>query len=183
MIEYIITQKYTVFQVNDTNFAGILCKEDRKTIWTELGRSLKELKQISFKRQSNRNSQVLYKLKEPKPVTELFKKSDFEVEIKTGPKTDTYQITIPELSDVDVELGKIITVTAFKTIQLEPEDIAEWLELYGIIQGEIRVTTDDGIEDDDVEIDLLMTKVLPEILPIKGNRIKFFYPGIKTKFV
>jgi len=44
-----------------------------------------------------------------------------------------------------------------------------------------RVTTDThGIENDEIEIDLLMTQFLPEILPIKGQRIKFYYPGIKV---
>jgi len=75
-----------------------------------------------------------------------------------------------------------VTVTAFKTIHLEPQDIAAWVELYGFIQGEIRISTDEkeGIKDDEIEIDILMTKALPEILPIKGQRIKFYYPGIKT---
>jgi len=40
-------------------------------------------------------------------------------------------------------------------------------------------TDEEGIESDEVEIDLLMTRQLPEILPIKGQRIKFYYPGIK----
>jgi len=45
-----------------------------------------------------------------------------------------------------------------------------------------RVTTDeqDGIEEDEIEFDVLMTKALPEVLPIKGHRIKFYYPGIKS---
>jgi len=44
-----------------------------------------------------------------------------------------------------------------------------------------RVTTDThGIENDEIEVDLLMTQKLPEILPIKGQRIKFYYPGIST---
>jgi len=168
--------------MNEVNFCGILCREDRKKIWTELGREISELSQISFKRQSNRSSQVLYKLKEPKPITELFKKPEFDVEIKQGTRTDIYTLALPDFADVNVELGKVVTVTAFKTIHLDPSDVAEWVELYGFIQGEIRITTDekDGIADDDIEIDILLTKALPEILPIKGQRIKFYYPGIKT---
>jgi len=42
-----------------------------------------------------------------------------------------------------------------------------------------RITTDQqGIENDEIEADLLMTQKLPEILPIKGQRIRFYYPGI-----
>jgi len=121
--------------VNNEQFIGVVCKEDRKRIWKEIGRNLDELRQISFKKQSKRNSQILYKLKEPVLITEIFKKPEIEIELKTGSKTDTYLIYI---ADVEVELGKIVTVTAFKTINLEPEDIAEWVELYGFVQGKIR---------------------------------------------
>jgi len=44
-----------------------------------------------------------------------------------------------------------------------------------------RVSTDsDGIEDDDLEVDLLISKHIPEVLPIKGQRIKIYYPGINV---
>jgi len=137
---------------------------------------------LIFKRQSNRSPQILYKLRTPTPLTQLFKKSELEVEIKTGDKTDTYTAVVTDFADVDIELGKIVTVTVLKTIHLEPEDIGEWLELYGFIQGSIRINSDevDGIEEDDIEVDVLMTKLIPEILPIKGQRIKLYYPGIKT---
>jgi len=47
--------------------------------------------------------------------------------------------------------------------------------------GISRITTDvHGIKNDEIEADLLMTQALPEILPIKGQRIKFYYPGIRT---
>jgi len=43
-----------------------------------------------------------------------------------------------------------------------------------------RVSVDaDNIEYDDIEVDVLLNRHMPEILPIKGNRIKFYYPGIK----
>jgi len=44
-----------------------------------------------------------------------------------------------------------------------------------------RVTEDkEGVEYDDLEVDVLLIKPMPEILPVKGQRIKFHYPGIKT---
>jgi len=43
-----------------------------------------------------------------------------------------------------------------------------------------RISVDEhDIEFDDIEVDVLLNKHMPEILPIKGNRIKFYYPGIK----
>jgi len=49
------------------------------------------------------------------------------------------------------------------------------------LQISFRIAEDkEGVEYDDVELDLLMIKPMPEILPIKGQRIKFHYPGIKT---
>jgi len=119
-------------------FDGIICKDDRKKFWLGLDRELTELKQISFKRQTGRCSQILYKLKEETPITELFKKADFEIEIRGEIKTDTFAVSIVEFKDVEAELGKVITVTAFSTIHLEHQDIGDWLELYGFIQGNLR---------------------------------------------
>jgi len=68
----------------------------------------------------------------------LFKKPEFELELKGEISTSTYAVTILEFADITIELGKVITVTAFSTIQLEPQDIGDWLELYGFIQGNLR---------------------------------------------
>jgi len=125
---------------NNVIFDGIISKEERKKFWLELGKKIEDLRQISFKRQTGRPSQIIYKLREEAPITDLFKKSDFEIERpnSSGKGTDTYDVTLIDFVDVEVELGKVITVTAFKTIHLEPQDIAVWLELYGFIQGNIR---------------------------------------------
>jgi len=32
----------------------------------------------------------------------------------------------------------VVTVTAFKTIRVEADDVGEWLELYGKLQGDFR---------------------------------------------
>jgi len=125
---------------NGSLFEGIISKEERKKFWIELGRPIEELRQIAFKKQTGRPSQIIYKLKKPAPITDLFKKDQFDIERPngTGKGIDTFDVTLLDFADVEVELGKVITVTAFKTIQLEPEDIAIWLELYGFVQGEIR---------------------------------------------
>jgi len=44
-----------------------------------------------------------------------------------------------------------------------------------------RVSVDeDDVEYDGLEVDIILAKPLPEVLPINGRRIKFYYPGIKT---
>jgi len=125
-------------KLDGAQFDGVICKDDRKRFWIQLDRELTELKQISFKRQAGRCSQILCKLKEATPITELFKRSDYEVELKGEINTSIFSVSLAEFKDVTVELGKVITVTAFSTIHLEPQDIGDWLELYGFIQGNLR---------------------------------------------
>jgi len=129
---------FEVYKLNDKPFDGPLCREDRKSIWKEAGREISELQQISQKKISNKCLQVLYKLKTPTPIVKISSKSELEVEIKGEQGTKTYQVRLPDFADVETELGKIVTITAYNTIKVDSDDIAEWVELYGLIQGNIR---------------------------------------------
>jgi len=129
---------FEVYKLNNSPFDGLICKDDRKNLWCLAGREISELQQISFKRLNNNCAQILYKLKIAKPVVELFKTDDFDLELKKEGQIETYSIRVPELGEVETELGKVVTVTAFKTIRVEADDVGEWLELYGKLQGDFR---------------------------------------------
>jgi len=127
-----------VYRLNDNPFDSLLCREDAKVIWVELGRELTELRQISFERHSGRCLQIYYKLRVPTPITEISKRDDSQVEKTRGKGTDIYQVRFPAFKDVESELGKIVTITAAKTIKLKTSDITDWLELYGTIKSKFR---------------------------------------------
>jgi len=129
---------FEVYRLNDKPFDGPLCREDRKNIWKEAGRAISELQQVSQKKVSNKCLQVLYKLKKPTSIVEISSKSELEIELKGEQGTKTYHVRLPDFAEVETELGKIVTVTAYNTIKVETDDIAEWVELYGFIQGDIR---------------------------------------------
>lgn len=130
---------FEVYKLNDKPFDGQLCREDRKNIWKEAGRNISELQQVAQKKISNRCLQVFYKLKKPTSIVEISSKSEIEVELTGEQGTKTYQVRLPDFQEVKAELGKIVTITAYNTIKVDSDDIAEWIELYGLIQGDIRL--------------------------------------------
>jgi len=128
-----------VYRLNDLPFDSLLCRDDAKIIWVELGRELIELRQISFERHSGRCLQIYYKLRTPTPITEISKRDDFQVEkTREGKGTDIYQVRLPDFKNVESQLGKIVTITAAKTIKLKTSEITDWLELYGTIKSKFR---------------------------------------------
>jgi len=70
--------------------------------------------------------------------TDISKKSEFEVEVKNPNGTNIFTVRLPDFEDIKAELGKMVLVTIFKTIKLDVADVADWLELYGFIQGDFR---------------------------------------------
>jgi len=127
-----------IYRKNDQPFDQVLCREDCKTIWKELGREIAELKKIDIERHSGRCLQILFKLKKATPITEISKRAEFEVEKSSKTGTDIYSVRLPDYNQVECKLGEIVTVVAFKTIRVETSDIGDWLELYGNIQGSFR---------------------------------------------
>jgi len=123
-----------IYRKNDYPFDEVLCRDDCKKIWKELGREISELKKIDIERHSGRCLQILYKLHKSTPITEISKRAEFDIE----KGSDIYSVRLPDYNSVECKLGEIVTVTATKTIRLETSDIAEWLELYGELQGAFR---------------------------------------------
>jgi len=67
---------------------------------------------------------------------------------------------------------------SFTNISLTIERLK--LVIYLISFSIYRVTVDEeGIEYDELEVDIVFSQQMPEVLPIKGQRIKVYYPGIK----
>jgi len=129
---------FEVYKLNDKPFDGPLCREDRKSLWKEAGRNISEVQQVAQKKISNRCLQVYYKLKKSTSIVDISSKSEIEIELTGEQGTKTYQVRLPDFKDVETELGKIVTITAYNTIKVDSDDIAEWIELYGLIQGDIR---------------------------------------------
>jgi len=128
-----------ITKLNNKTFDDVLSREERKQFWVNIGRKLTELQQISFKRVPNKCLQLVYKLKTPIRITDISKRSEFEVEVKSTSNTNIFTVKLPDFEDIPAELGKVVPITIFKTIKLEVSDVADWLELYGFIQGDFRL--------------------------------------------
>jgi len=127
-----------IIKLNNKTFDDLLTREERKQFWVNIGRKLNEVQQISFKRVPNKCLQLIFKLKSALQITDVSKKSEFEVEVKNSNGTNIFTVRLPDFEDIKAELGKVVPVTIFKTIKLDVADVADWLELYGFIQGDFR---------------------------------------------
>ncbi len=128
-----------IYNKNGLHFDEVLCREELKAIWIDLGRKITELKVLSTERFPGKYLRVYYKLKTPISILEVTKRQEIEFEIRTGPKTDTYRARFPDFRSITSELGKLVTVTAYKippTISFE--DVRDWLELFGLIKSKFR---------------------------------------------
>jgi len=132
---------FEVFQCNDEKFDGVLTRADAKELWKALGRSLEEVKRVSRERVKNKCFRICYYLRAPIAITEISRKSEFEIE-KTGSfKSDCYTIRLPSYYKLACQVGDTVTVSLKTSIIGIPERIVKkWLKHFGDLTSSLRYT-------------------------------------------
>jgi hypothetical protein len=78
------------------------------------------------------------------------------------------------------EIGDIVTVCLNRTaLEFSDSQIEKWLENFGTVEGNFNYLKDkSGIKTDDLEVELKLTKHIPEYLPMYSRKIRVFYIGM-----
>jgi hypothetical protein len=134
-----------VYKKNGIDFDAILPRESIRFLWTNLGRSLEEVRIISEDRFTKRYLRLVFYLKtgQSLSIAEITNSYEFQVEIPSstaaGASIDAFGVRFPQFKDLVSELGQIVSVT-FKKVPPEVSctDLRNWLKLFGEAIGSFR---------------------------------------------
>jgi hypothetical protein len=134
---------FEIFKKDYAIFDGPLPRDAFKVIWTDhFERSIDEVRSIWCERVQGKSLKIFYKLKVESTILEITKTHETELEIKLGSKIHVFNARFPQFKDISCELGKLVTLSIYKIPhEIDIEDIREWLNLFGEIQGNFRYHT------------------------------------------
>jgi len=125
---------------------------------------------------------VNYRLKKPVIITKLFKRQEFEWERTTPTQFDFFNGRVLGLgsSSFLAKIGDTVTVCLNRTaLEFSDSQIEKWLENFGTVEGNFNYLKDkSGIKTDDLEVEVKLSKHIPESLPMYSRRIRVFYIGM-----
>jgi hypothetical protein len=77
------------------------------------------------------------------------------------------------------ELGDLVKVFVKTNFKVEPSGVLNWLRLYGITSHyEFQTSSITGLKSDIFEVELILKVHIPEYLPMYGQKVQIYYPGI-----
>jgi len=174
-----------IFRKNDKPFDGRLSREDLVRVWSEAllqdSSLIDGLASIQIRGFSLR---INYRLTKAVVVQNLFKKPDFEWE-KTSPsgQFEWYTGRILGLFVTEVSVGDIVTVCVNRTaLEFSDRQIEAWLDCFGTVVGNFNYLKDkQGYKTDNIEVEVKLSRHIPETLPMYGRRIRVFYLGMQRQ--
>ncbi len=121
-----------------------------------------------------------YRLKKPVVLTNLFKKPEFDWEKESSGHLEFFSGRILGLHLDQVSIGDTVTVCINRTaLEFSQAQIEKWLQNFGTVAGSFNYATDKyGIKTDNIEVELKISRHIPEYLPMYSRKIRIFYLGI-----
>jgi hypothetical protein len=131
---------FEIYKKDYAIFDGPLPRDAFKVIWTgHIERSMDEVRSVYCERITGKSLKVFYGLKTETNILEITKTHETEFEIKLGSKIHIFNARFPQFKEITCELGKLVTLIIYKIPHdIDIEDIREWLNLFGEIQGNFR---------------------------------------------
>lgn len=169
--------------INGKQFLGQVSDDELIYIWVQVfKRNKDDLYGIISTKSLIRNVRATYKLKNPVKLSEICDAETFiyekflddgASEVITG-KIIGYNATKP------VELGELTKVTVKTNFGVEATGVLNWLRLYGTptSQFEFKTNPNTGLKTDIFETEIVLKQHIDEYLPMYGQKVQVFYPGI-----
>jgi hypothetical protein len=167
--------------INNKPFFGQVSDDELLYIWvTVFKRSKDELFGITSTKTLTRNVRGTFKLKKPTKSTEIYGSEKFSYEkfLDDGSK-ETITGRIIGYLGKPAELGELTTVTVRTNLAVEAVGVLNWLKLYGhVTSHDFEVNKETGLKSDKFVAEIVLRRHIEEYLPMYGQKVQVFYPGI-----
>jgi hypothetical protein len=154
-------------------------------IWVKVfNRSFDEFFGVTSTKTLTRNVRATYKLKTPVDIKEVVDGPSFSYEkfLDDGASEVITGRIISFNSQKPAEIGDLVRVSVKTNFGVEASGILNWLKLYGTISSanpEFTINKTSKLRTDTFETDLKLRKHIEEYLPMYGQKVQVFYPGVQ----
>ncbi len=176
--------KIELISINEKPFLGSVSDDELIYIWVHVfGCKLEDLFGVTSTKSLTRNVRGTFKLKTPVKIQEKVGGANFRYEkfLDDGAcETITGKILGFD-APKPAELGELTKVTIKTNFGVEPSGIVNWLRLYGTLtaqQGDFTINKKTGVRSDVFEAEVVLKKHIHEYLPMYGQKVQVYYPGI-----
>jgi hypothetical protein len=175
-----------IFKKGDKPFDGRLGRAHIVLVWEEaLRQSKADLEGFASIQIRGRALRINYRVKKAIVLSDVFKKPEFEWErVLFSGEIDIFTGKVIGLqSGPEVSIGSVVTVCVGRTaLEFSDEQLSLWLSCFGKVIGRFKYHQDkQGFKTDDIEVELKLSKHIPEFLPMFGRKIRIFYTGMQKQ--
>jgi hypothetical protein len=176
--------KIELLTLNGKPYLGQVTDDELVYIWvTVLNRKREELFGVTSTKTLMRNVRATYKLVTPTPLEDLFESGDFAYEkyLDDGSQEKVTGKILGFGASKAAEIGDLVKVLVRTNFLVEPSGVLNWLKLYGVptsTKGGFQTNATTGLKNDVFEVELILKHHIPEYLPMYGQKVQVFYPGI-----
>lgn len=169
--------------INGKQYLGQVSDDELIYIWVQVFKQNKdELFGVTSTKTLTRNVRATYKLKNPKKLSEIQDSATFEYEkfLDDGASELITGRIVGFGASKPAEIGELTKVTVKTNFGVEATGILNWLNLYGTVasQWDFKVNPNTGLRTDVFETEIVLKKHIDEYLPMYGQKVQVFYPGI-----
>lgn len=169
--------------INGKPYLGQVSDDELIYIWVQVfKRNKDELFGTTSTKTLTRNVRATFKLRAPVKLHEVCETGFFSYEkfLDDGASEVITGRVIGFGSTKPAEIGELTKITVKTNFGVEPAGILAWLKLYGTVasQHDFKTNTNTGLKTDVFETEIVLKKHIEEYLPMYGQKVQVYYPGI-----
>lgn len=169
--------------INGKPYLGQVSDDELIYVWVKVfNRNKDELFGITSTKTLTRNVRATYKLKSPIKLQEICETGCFAYEkfLDDGGSEEITGRVIGFGSTKPAEIGELTKISVKTNFGVEPAGILAWLKLYGTVasQHDFKTNLSTGLKTDIFETEIVLKKHVEEYLPMYGQKVQVYYPGI-----
>jgi hypothetical protein len=176
--------KVEFISLNDKPFLGQVTDDELLYVWVKVfNRKLEDLFGVTSTKTLTRNARATYKLKHPIKLAEIYPSERFSYE-KFSDDDGSSEVIVGKIlgygAERPVELGELVKVKVCTNFGVEASGVLNWLKHFGTVTSshEFILNKSTGLRSDVFQAEVFLARHIPEYLPMYGQKVQIYYPGI-----